>query len=572
MGSVDYVGASRPVVKKEAGAVEVGLSSGGIAGFRLEVFGSPQPVLRWDPGAGQKTGAVASPDESATTPYSKSMWRRYRTMSGPPSGTYRPPPPPEPDRTPGLWKGYGQMFSGDYESYDYGAYHAWLADRYNYQWSRDYSHHGPPDAHPRWRSHRKDVWIDDKEPSRVPLRQQVLETQDEIDRSYTYEWKRYLESSCRATPRGRDYSWLHESPRTATRQALMDHPATFLHRPRPKCIVVQGNEAYFTCAVEGSPEPTIEWLKEDQPIKIDGEKYKVNLAQGVCTLYVRECDVDDAGTYTAVVTNQLGSTSCNTVLQVAESTDDLWTQPDWCIMGGLVGKPMKKKEKKEEPPPPPPPEPEPEPPREPTPPPEPKEPKRTRSLFDENLRKEFVAKEREEARIEVTFTGDVPDEVVWEQMGKLVAESKTKGISFERDGNTFALVIKDATLKDAGEYTCVARDKWGTNKQAFRLTMKKGGVRKLAKPEWFLVPESISVAKGSSAKFYAEVDAAPAPTIDWIHKKKTLMGGGLYTIEHKGRVYKLEIGKVTEREAGDYKVVAHNSMGEISSDFKLELK
>lgn len=66
-----------------------------------------------------------------------------------------------------------------------------------------------------------------------------------------------------------------------------------------------GGTAIFHCRVEGDPEPSVVWMRNDQEIPIDGAKYKL-MDDG--TLMVQNTQVTDNGYYECMAKNIDGET------------------------------------------------------------------------------------------------------------------------------------------------------------------------------------------------------------------------------------------------------------------------
>ncbi|XP_024912103.1 immunoglobulin superfamily member 22 isoform X2 [Cynoglossus semilaevis] len=89
---------------------------------------------------------------------------------------------------------------------------------------------------------------------------------------------------------------------------------TFL-LPLKNHAVRKGHDCTMSCAYQGMPTPQACWYKGETKIS-DSPQFWHSTANGVCTLVIPTCAVKDAGEYTLVLENPLGSakSSCNLVI------------------------------------------------------------------------------------------------------------------------------------------------------------------------------------------------------------------------------------------------------------------
>ena len=99
---------------------------------------------------------------------------------------------------------------------------------------------------------------------------------------------------------------------------LLDEPNdsaphfTFLLRTR---IIQMGIGVRLLCCLNGKPWPQIKWLKDGR--ELSKTDYTMKSADGVVTLDIVSCRMEDAGKYTCIATNSLGTaeTSCALVVE-----------------------------------------------------------------------------------------------------------------------------------------------------------------------------------------------------------------------------------------------------------------
>ena len=71
---------------------------------------------------------------------------------------------------------------------------------------------------------------------------------------------------------------------------------------------VEGSSIRLACRAMGTPEPTFQWFKDDQPISAGG-RFDISQAVSGFTLVIKDCLVEDSGEYKCEATNKAGSVS-----------------------------------------------------------------------------------------------------------------------------------------------------------------------------------------------------------------------------------------------------------------------
>ena len=78
-----------------------------------------------------------------------------------------------------------------------------------------------------------------------------------------------------------------------------------------------GGEARLECQIRGSPKPTVTWYKEDQ-VMVNSEEFKIFYDDdNLCSLVIPDVYPEDAGKYTVVAKNELGTAETTAELFVA---------------------------------------------------------------------------------------------------------------------------------------------------------------------------------------------------------------------------------------------------------------
>lgn len=77
------------------------------------------------------------------------------------------------------------------------------------------------------------------------------------------------------------------------------------------------NDAKFAYKLSGTPSPDITWYKNNEPIS-DGLKFKMKSEGDIGCLFVKNCCLEDAGTYKCVARNREGEDSTQAKLNVVD--------------------------------------------------------------------------------------------------------------------------------------------------------------------------------------------------------------------------------------------------------------
>lgn len=87
---------------------------------------------------------------------------------------------------------------------------------------------------------------------------------------------------------------------------------TFLLRTR---IIQMGIGVKLLCCLQGTPWPNIKWTKDGR--ELAKSEYKMSAADGVVTLDIVVCRLEDAGKYTCIASNSMGTaeTSCSVIVE-----------------------------------------------------------------------------------------------------------------------------------------------------------------------------------------------------------------------------------------------------------------
>ncbi|XP_038858991.1 obscurin [Salvelinus namaycush] len=130
--------------------------------------------------------------------------------------------------------------------------------------------------------------------------------------------------------------------------------------------------------------------------------------------------------------------------------------------------------------------------------------------------------------------------VVWLRGEELLREGERHHM--KQEGRTVEMVIGKVVLQDAGEYSCVTACNVKT----------AADIKVRALPVIFTQEvQSAVIKEGDSGEFWCEL-SKPGDPVDWRKGRVILKSGDKYEMKQEGRVTKLLIHNVEERDAGKY--------------------
>ncbi|XP_028277883.1 roundabout homolog 1 isoform X2 [Parambassis ranga] len=249
---------------------------------------------------------------------------------------------------------------------------------------------------------------------------------------------------------------------TGSRVHAEETPPRIVHQPSDVVVKV-GNPASLSCRAEGSPNPTIEWLRNGQPLETtngDGQSQAIVLSEG--SLFFLSVGggrrgQSHEGVYTCVARNSAGrATSRNASLYIAVLQEEFIVQPS-----------------------------------------------------------DVEVAEGDVAVLNCSPPVGHPEpNIIWKKDGLPI--NNTDHHYTELSGK---LIIAPAEKKHSGAYVCVARNTMGLREsRAARLSV-------LAKPVLVLKPENVSVRMGESAQFYCQAKGDPPPAVVWSREQGPLPNG-----------------------------------------------
>lgn len=180
--------------------------------------------------------------------------------------------------------------------------------------------------------------------------------------------------------------------------------------------VIEGENACFEVKISGYPVPRVQWYRRKNEIK-SNDKFVITKSEKdqTYTLTIKDANIDDAGFYKCVASNEAGETEVQSKLVIEEKK----FQPEFEGPG---------------------------------------------------FKTPFLVKEKEEFNVDLKITGKPKPEVTWFKDGNRIRESRMSKLS--SDKNTYNLNIPRITPDDAGTYKCEAKNEVGTASRTFKVEVE----------------------------------------------------------------------------------------------------
>ncbi|VDN05777.1 unnamed protein product [Thelazia callipaeda] len=332
--------------------------------------------------------------------------------------------------------------------------------------------------------------------------------------------------------------------RIETEKEIIIHEETMKFTKAPEILshlhdaqVDEGSRFEFSARIESEPISDVQWFKDGRCVK-DNMDYRTAFINGIATLTIDETFIEDTAVYTVRAENSAG---------VAESS------------AKLVVKSRSEME----------------------------------SQLEEQFKPRFVRQlrnigitEGEDVLLDCVIVAVPEPKIVWYKDGIAIKESEHIELRFE--GDHCSLIIKNASLSDAGLYTVKANNVVGEATNFCRLSVKPVEIAQEvvvptgmpSKSPVLLVAPSFDpplinqiVQKGSKAIFEVRVFAKPSVMVHWKFNDKPLHESREIRIEKEmNGWHRVIIENVYPEHSGMYTVIAENEAGEARSGATLNVK
>jgi hypothetical protein len=224
-----------------------------------------------------------------------------------------------------------------------------------------------------------------------------------------------------------------------------------LLKPLTDTEVIANTDATLICEFQASPQANIQWFYNGQPLTPSPNKHEISYdaKTNQHKLIIRKTVLDDHGNYSVQASNELGQIQTEAKLNVTHAPE---------FISGLQDRTV-------------------------------------------------IARETIELNVQVTGTPQAT--LTWLKAGKEIKsdEKKYSVVPVDKDGNA-KLIIKDVLEEDQALYSCVAKNKVGTN--------QTDGQLKVSAPLKFIQPlQDTDVLSTQNATLTCEVQGIPKANVKW---------------------------------------------------------
>ena len=277
-----------------------------------------------------------------------------------------------------------------------------------------------------------------------------------------------------------------------------------------KLEVVEGSAAKLECWVHAKPEPTIEWLKDDEPVS-PGKRFKTYFDSEVCRLTISDTVADDEGEYKCIAKNELGSASCSAEFLINEAI----VMPE----------------------------------------------------FKEKMKHVEVV-QGDTARFDVRVVGNPTPKIEWSKGGKPINDGGR--FRTEQSDDLYSLYIENASMDDFGSYKCVASNEAGRMQCSARLDIKEREIAPEFSDEYGDSP--INVTEGDELKINLTIQGNPRPDVEWYKDDRPLRRTSRVNLSARGNKFGVTVLDVVPEDSGLYKCVAKSTAGTTIRTFQVTSK
>ncbi|CDW55769.1 Muscle M line assembly protein unc 89 [Trichuris trichiura] len=293
-------------------------------------------------------------------------------------------------------------------------------------------------------------------------------------------------------------------------------------------VAKESEVSSLTCKVYSSPKTEVQWFKDGVELK-SSEKYElINEVSGVFVLKVHDISKQDAGEYTCVATNKMGSASSNAFLSVSVAEET--------VSGGQQMAPA----------------------------------------FLSAITEAFPMC-GEKVHLECVVTGNPPPEVHWLKNGQEVLSTGMMKVSTFSDG-TQCLEIEHVAVKDAGDYCCVATNPLGQASTKIAVDVKTAETEEDFKlygtvPQFLETLHHCDVKENETAIMKSKVIGTPLPEVRWYKDNELLESSAKFElVSEVDGSFLLKVHDATEADVGEYRCEIFNSKGVASSKAQLTVR
>ncbi|XP_041858313.1 muscle M-line assembly protein unc-89-like [Melanotaenia boesemani] len=285
-------------------------------------------------------------------------------------------------------------------------------------------------------------------------------------------------------------------------------------------VVKTGEMSEFTCQFQGDPPPTVGWLKDGHPLD-NNPDYDIMIKENKSKLTVFYPTTDHEGTYDLVITNKHGKSTCSAILQISDKKPQRKTAVAQEV---VITEGVEKGEEHHE------------------------------SLIEEELQTYMDLGKA---------TLQVPQAVIHRHQS--LDESNTPSpVEIRITAATPVPEMCEESGEDRPQVADVQSDDGASQTVKHKFTFSFDVVGEA--PLVVMQLENISCSESSVAVLQCVISGEPPPEVTWYHDDICLdVTADKHRAEVDVKVYRLFISGFTSSDAGVYKCVARNKLGEVSS-------
>ncbi|CAG0882791.1 unnamed protein product [Cyprideis torosa] len=299
--------------------------------------------------------------------------------------------------------------------------------------------------------------------------------------------------------------------------------------------VREGQKAVLRCTVSGHPEPDVYWFRNT--IRLPEKEASVGVASpeirrdgSLCMLIIHRVDLEDQGNFTCRATNSLG---------FIETSADLKVTPIEPFSVPRILLPLSN----------------------------------------------VMARAGQRLKLECHIQGNPAPTIQWKHGGRVLRETGNLTLCYV-DGRA-CLEIREAFPSDAGTYVLVAKNRNGEATSSALVSVKgqlpaetsdsevptEDGDKEPCRPAIGTnLPPDLLLQEGSPLLLECFVSGQPDPEVLWYLDGSLLTNSKERMLSSKGENHSLRLAEVKPKDQGLYRIVAINSVGEASAEFRLRVR
>ncbi|XP_071328804.1 muscle M-line assembly protein unc-89-like [Trachinotus anak] len=285
-----------------------------------------------------------------------------------------------------------------------------------------------------------------------------------------------------------------------------------------------GEMSEFTCQFNGAPLPTVTWLKDGHPLAHNPD-YDIISKSNKSKLTIFYPTTDHEGTYDCVIDNKHGKSICSATLEISDKK----MRMSGVRHGVVVTEELETGEENQE------------------------------SLMEEELQSYMDSgKATLQVPQAVIHRPHRSDESLSSSAVEIRITAPTPVLEVTEEG------IDDKPQAFTEKPSGVASDEGASQTVKHKFTFSFDVVSE--GPHVISELENITCSEGNTAVLECVITGEPAPNVEWYCDDVCLeITGGKYRVEVDDKVYRLCINSFTYIDAGVYKCVARNKLGEVTS-------